>query len=140
MDNELIYSIYREQFISLRRQSSRGTANIAKPLLLLATIKVISDGLANNNIIPIKEIASNYEVFRKEHTCSTPFQYPLYFLESDGFFHLKWKGEKIITKAPTGKMIRDNVDFAYFDNSLWDLLQDISIRKMYENEIIEYYL
>jgi hypothetical protein len=36
-------------------------------------------------------------------------------------------------------MVFDNLEYAFLDNALWDILQDYSTLEMYGNAILEYY-
>ena len=65
------------------------------------------------------------------------FPYPFFYLQSDGFYNLQWKVKPEKYKFPTMTFIRENLDFAYLDNALWDLLQDAEIRHLYKTLIIE---
>ncbi len=37
------------------------------------------------------------------------------------------------------KAIRDNVEYAYLDNALWDLLQEKDIRELVKSEIMRFF-
>lgn len=39
----------------------------------------------------------------------------------------------------SNKFIRDNVEYAYLDNALWDLLQDKDIRELMKSEIVRFF-
>ena len=44
------------------------------------------------------------------------------------------------TQSPSGKFLTENVDYAYLDDTLWELLQDKDIREEYKEAIITHYL
>ena len=142
MNHSLLRNFYHEQLVSLRQQSVHGETSIAKPMLILSII----DDIENNNLVSNKIFSEEiFPLYKKK--CSSHgnghipfFYYPFYFLTSDGFYHLKWKGEPIKTNAPTGKLIRENVEYAYFDDALWNLLQNVSVREEYREAIISHYL
>jgi hypothetical protein len=98
MENNLTLSLYRDQLLSLRCQRNSSGLVLAKPLLILAVFSVIKRG-AKVNRISIADLKEEYTMLQHEYDIPTPFQYPLYFMESEPFFHLSWKGEKIITKS-----------------------------------------
>lgn len=53
---------------------------------------------------------------------------------------MKWKFApfaKIV--SPSAIFLRDNIDYAYFDNALWDLLQEEEVRKGYVEAITKYF-
>lgn len=77
---------------------------------------------------------------KKNYSATTPYQYPLYFLENESFYHLKWKNGRIKTHTPSAKLIRENVEYAYFDNALWDLVQNQEMRNHFRTIIENYYL
>ena len=62
------------------------------------------------------------------------------FLENEAFFHLKWLKTRIKTHTPSAKFIRENVEYAYFDNALWDILQDCQMREYFKSIIISNFL
>ena len=113
-------------------------------------IKNVKDGYAENFLIKqgyavmnkfyIADIKESYERLQKRYSATTPYQYPLYFLENESFYHLKWKNSKIKTHTPSAKLIRENVEYAYFDNALWDLVQDQEMRNHFSKIIENYYL
>lgn len=64
--------------------------------------------------------------------------YPFYYLENDGFWHLKWKNDKEANiKTPTSKFINNNIDYAYFDENLWILLQENDAREKIKEVLIK---
>jgi len=131
---------YRDLILSMNCQKMNGRIIPAKPLVVLAIIDSIENKTASNNKISIEVVRGVYNNLQAEYNVGTPFQYPLYFMESESFYHLKWKGDKIKTKAPSNRMIRDNIEYAYLDNALWDLLQDSETRTNFRDAIINYYL
>ena len=86
------------------------------------------------------DIENKYKELQEKYEVPTPYQYPLYFMENELFYHLKWKAEKIKTHTPSAKLVRENVEYAYFDDELWILLQDKSILKEFRAVIENYYL
>lgn len=44
-----------------------------------------------SNRFEIQSIKEKYEELQKQYAATTPYQYPLYLLENEDFFHLKWK-------------------------------------------------
>ena len=88
----------------------------------------------------IADIKESYERLQKKYSATTPYQYPLYFLENESFYHLKWKNGRIKIHTPSAKLIRENVEYAYFDNALWDLVQNQEMRNHFRTIIENYYL
>lgn len=116
-----------------------GKVNIAKPLLLLAMLDLM-DYSTQDNRIDISNIIKKYTELQKQYESTTPYQYPIYFLENEESFHLKWRNTRIKTHTPSAKLIRENVEYAYFDNALWDLLQDKQMRECFKTVITSNFL
>ena len=141
MSNEYLYDLYRIAFLSVKQNSTTGILNAAKPALLIAVINAIEEGVIKNNQIRYSDIRERYiKELAEWQSEKTPLYYPFYYMERDGFWHLKWLGIEPTKKtAPYEKYIRDNIDYAYFDNALWDILQDEEARRGYKQAIMTYF-
>ena len=141
MRNEYLYDLYRIAFLSVKQKSTNGVTNAAKPALVIAVIEAIASEEVKNNQIRFQDIEARYiSTLEKWQPEKTPLKYPFYHLEGDGFWHLKWKGEQPTKRiSPSAKFLRENIDYAYFDNALWDLLQDEEARKGYVEAITKYF-
>ena len=137
--NQILVTYYKDAFASLHCSVCKGKANIAKPLLLLSILDLIDERFYDNRI-NIQHIVEKYVEKQKLYAATTPYQYPLYFLENEAFFHLKWLKTRIKTHTPSAKFIRENVEYAYFDNALWDILQDCQMREYFKSIIISNFL
>ena len=137
--NQILISFYKDAFKSLHCSVCNGKVNIAKPLLLLAMLDLM-DYSTQDNRIDISNIIKKYTELQKQYESTTPYQYPIYFLENEEFFHLKWRNTRIKTHTPSAKLIRENVEYAYFDNALWDLLQDKQMRECVKTVITSNFL
>ena len=137
--NQILISFYKDAFISLHCSVCNGKVNIAKPLLLLSVLKLMDDCVQNNRF-SIQSIKEKYEELQQQYAATTPYQYPLYFLENETFFHLKWKETRIKIHTPSAKLIRENVEYAYLDNALWDLLQEQHMREAFQTIIVNNFL
>ena len=59
-------------------------------------------------------------------------------MESDGFWHLNYPGERLSkSRTPSKAWLKDNVEFAYFDEPLWILLQNKVWRMKLRDYIVE---
>lgn len=130
--------------LQIRRSVIRGGVVVnAKPVFLLALIDQIEDGMAvNNQFQYAKELAKAYkETWEKyiPNMSLTPLCKPFFYLTNDDFWHIQWKS-KASFSVPTDKRLRESVDYGYFDNALWDLLQDESHREFYRRVIIDFFL
>lgn len=137
--NQILILFYKDAFKSLHCSVCNGKVNIAKPLLLLAMLDLM-DYSTQDNRIDISNIIEKYTELQKQHESTTPYHYPIYFLENEEFFHLKWRNTRIKTHTPSAKLIRENVEYAYFDNALWDLLQDKQTRECFKTVITSNFL
>ena len=64
-------------------------------------------------------------------------EYPFYYLRNDGVYNIKGRTDK---RTPSAKYLRDHCEYAYFDDALWELLQDPVSREELRNTIINHYL
>lgn len=140
IENSILLSLYNDAFASIHCQIYKGKLNIAKPLIIMSMLELIEQGDAVMNKFNITDIKESYERLQKNYSATTPYQYPIYFLENEGFYHLKWKNSKVKTHTPSAKLIRENVEYAYFDNALWDLVQNQEMRNHFRTIIENYYL
>ena len=141
MRNEYLYDLYRIAFLSIKQKCTHGVPNAAKPALIIAVIEGIAAGEIKNNQIKFQGIEERYvnklEEWQPE---KTPLKYPFFHLEGDGFWHLKWKTTPPSKGvSPSAKFLRENTEYAFFDNALWDLLQDEEARKGYIEAITKYF-
>lgn len=132
--------MYKDEFCSLHCQVSSGKTNVAKPLVILAMLLLVRNKKTIENKFEISDIKRIYEELQNSYGATTPFQYPLYFLENESFYHLKWNERRIKTYSPSAKIIREHVQYACFDNALWDLLQDDDINELFQTIIKDNYL
>lgn len=64
-------------------------------------------------------------------------------MNAEEFYHIKWNAGVVPPRqaqSPSGKFLTENVDYAYLDDTLWELLQDKEIREEYKEAIITHYL
>jgi putative restriction endonuclease len=123
---------------------------------MLSIIDAIDDGTIIGNIIRYnnQELSEIYRhnyihllndgasVFRA-NTPVTPYYYPFFHLNAEPYYHIKWKDgvtppRQAIT--PSNRYLLTNVEYAYLDNELWELLQDPAIRREFKEQIINHYL
>ena len=133
---------YRDILLTITRGSYRGIFINAKPILVLTIIDAIEkDTVKNNKIYFSKELLEAYKQLTKEHGLQiTPLFKPFYYLSYESFWHLKWKTVAYNEQHPSPKFLRENIDYAYLDNALWDILQDQETRDLFRKSIEDYYL
>lgn len=141
MENQLLFDYYKTAFLSLHCAMTKGKPNFAKPAILLSVIEAIEQGLFKDNIITADILKTLYQKQKGWiKRTPAPFEYPFVFLTHESFWHIQWKNGEKYTKCPHAKFIRDNIEYAYLDNALWDLLQDEKIRQEYKTTIENFFL
>lgn len=140
-------SYYKNCLISIHRGSAFGVPSNAKPLLLLAIIKGVEEGVIIGNQFKYedylesfyKEQCKLYEPNRK----AAPFYKPFFHSTSEKYYGIKWKGGQMPSHkwhTPSAKFLKENIEYAYLDDGLWELLQDQSTRNEFRELIVNYYL
>lgn len=142
--NDLKIQFYKCSLLSIKRNGKDGTFNNAKPLLLLSIFANISDNYFIDNKIYFddnlklsymnhcKQLESNINI--------TPIEYPFYYIRNDGFIKLVgYENDLQYIRTPSAKYLRENVQYASFDNALWDLLQDEETRNYFREVIINHF-
>ena len=124
---------YAEEIKSLKQNKLPGAVNIATPVLVLAVMQLIDEGLLLNNIILLaKGLEDRYSKLYEQYDRTgktTRIDYPFYFMHNDGFWNIKWIGEpKEHENSPWRKFMREHVEYAYLDEDLWYLLQSADCR------------
>lgn len=142
MATDLSKSYYNIVIRRMKRGNARGVVINAKPIFLLSILSLIAEEIVIDNRFRFNEMLNNSynETCEKYNQPITPLYKPFYHLSSDGFWYIKWKENAIEKKTPSAKFIRDNIEYAYLDNALWDLLQIEDVREEYKNTIINFYL
>lgn len=74
----------------------------------------------------------------------TPIPLPFFHLDREPYYHLKWRpaAPHLATHAhsPSAKFLRDHVAYAYFDEELWNLLQDKAVRAELTEALIDHFI
>ena len=130
---------YKNMLVSANQKVTHGKANIAKPILLLTFFELIEEGHIIGNKIHFDQLlVSTYKrIFKQYEKVITNPEYPFYYLRNDGFYNIKGRTDK---RTPSAKYLRDHCEYAYFDDALWELLQDPVSREELRNTIINHYL
>lgn len=116
--------------IGLNPSKTHGLA-LHKPILILSVMLMISQRQIIKNQIPLSSelIATFLELWKSLEELRDPkIGLPFFHLTTDGFWHYKPKiGFEVLlpTRAVirTPKLIRQSIEYAYFDDELFDLLQ-----------------
>lgn len=136
--------LYRQMFASIKRGNTKGVFSNAKPVFLISLIEKISAHKENKILWGDNELESLYHRYFSEFTEDkpTPMWKPFFYMSSEPFYDLIWKiapPDKAI-KFPSGKTLKEYLDYATLDDELWELLQDKGNREYLRKCIIETFL
>ena len=139
---------YARQILSIRQAKIYGEVILAKPVLLLAIIDAIDNNIFANNQFVINDwLEEQYNSLMRLYAKGSQFdettgiEKPFWHLETDGFWHLNYQGKRNSkSHTPSKAWLKENVEFAYFDESLWILLQNKVWRTKLRDYIIEHKL
>ncbi len=142
--NELLFNFYKMTFLSINRGNHCGIVINAKPLYYITIINQINkkEELIDNRIPFSAKLNNAYICTCKEYqpnTDPTPFFKPYYYSKSEPFYHLKYKKEPPRTSL-SAKSVRENIEYAYLDNALWDLLQEPQIQQQLRETLETHFL
>lgn len=132
---------YKSLLLSMRVAKYKGEINIAKPVLMLAIMELISaNALCENKIVYDESLVRAYKKayarYCEKPKITSPI-YPYYYLKNEEFYHLV--GD-ISIRIPSAKFIRENVEYAELDEDLWTMTHDSDIREYFRESIIKHYL
>jgi putative restriction endonuclease len=137
--NSLQKEYYLNIVLSLKQKVTNGKSNIAKPILLLTIFDLIEEGyLIGNTIKYDNMLLTTYSrIFHIYSEVVTPARYPYYYMRHEEFYSIKGRAD---LKTPSDSYIKNNIEYAYLDDGLWELLQDPAIRREFKEQIINHYL
>lgn len=139
------YKYYTSCIDKIRQAKINGETIIAKPVLILALIDGIEANVFKDNCFIVNDwLEEKYKLLMKKYLGGSQFdkitsiEKPFWHMESDGFWHIRCLGEqKSKGHTPSKMWMKMNVDFAYFDEELWKLLQDAEWRRLLYSYVIE---
>ena len=143
---EKVYNNCTKAILKLRQARVYGQISLAKPVLLLALIEGVEEGVFLRNHFVLNDwleqrykrlmlLYSQKSIFLNDNI--TEIDKPFWHLESDGFWHLNCsEAPPPKRKSPSKRWLKDKVSFAYFNDDLWILLQDESWRKKLHTFIV----
>lgn len=145
---EQCFKHYTKQIMSIRQAKIHGEIIVAKPVLLLAIIDGVEANVFRNNQFAINDwLEGRYKMLMSKYAKESQFdnltgiEKPFWHLESDGFWHLNYQGERLCKgRTPSKAWLKESVDYAYFDEALWILLQNKEWRLKLRDYIIEHKL
>ena len=142
---EQCYKFYTKRIINIRQAKINGETIIAKPVLMVAIIDAIDSNVFTSNQFVINDwLEGHYKMLMSQYAKDSQFDgtteidKPFWHLESDGFWHLNYPGERLSkSRTPSKAWLKENVEFAYFDEPLWILLQNKIWRMKLRDYIVE---
>ena len=146
--NALKEKYYITEIFKTKLGNSRGTPIKAKPLYVLAIISCVEDGTIKDNCIypQCEELRDKYYGLYAEYEPTmkpSPFVLPFFHLSNESYYNIKWTGKPFVPSphahSPSEKYIRENVAFAYLENSLWDILKEPEARSRIREQILQFY-
>lgn len=145
---EQCFAHYTKRIMSIRQAKIHGEVIVAKPVLILALIDGIDNGEFTGNRFVLNEwLEKRYLTLMKQYTRNSQFpkpadiSNPFWHIQGDGFWHLNYHGERLSkSKTPSKAWLKGNVEFAYFDEPLWILLQNKVWRLKLRDYIVEHKL
>ena len=146
-DYEQCFAFYAKRIMNIRQAKIRGEVIVAKPVLLLSLIDGISDNIFVDNEFGLTDwLEERYLMLMKKYANSSQFsnvtgiENPFWHLATDGFWTLQYRLAPPSGISPSKRWLKDNVEFAYFDESLWILLQNKAWRMKLRDYIVEHKL
>ena len=147
-DYERCLQCYIKIINKIRQAKIQGEVIVAKPVFMLTLIDAIEANVFTSNRFVLNDwLEERYNSLMSLYTKSTQFEKtagikkPFWHLETDGFWHLNYQGERLPKERTQSKAwLRENVLFAYFDEPLWVLLENQEWRMKLRNFIIEHKL
>ena len=133
---------YKTAILQLKRGNYNGHVSNAKTYYLLSILERIDKGLLVDNKIKFDDESKKfYEIQCLAYKdVVTPFVKPYFHLSSSLFYHIKWtKGTKVesYAKTPSGKFLKEKSEYAYLDDSFWELLKGAEYRKEIKQLIVK---
>ena len=112
--------------------------------MLISIFDMIAEGLLTKNRLYLTEIepqySSTYRQLQPEKT-ETPIHKPYFHLSSEPFYHLNWINKTTYNISRiSAKFVRDSIEYAYFDNALWDMLQEPEVRQQLREALVSHFL
>jgi putative restriction endonuclease len=121
---------YCECFTKLNVSSTKKKGEAPyKPILILSVLDLITQGtIITNQILVSDELIGAFKKYWNILSTNSSYQgglhYPFFHLQSDGFWHVKFKDNFNGLQAKTTNKLKAAVEYAYLDEELFALLQE----------------
>lgn len=142
METNSQYMFYRDLIIFTQRGNYRGKISNAKPVFIISLIDAISEGIFTDNKLCFGNEGFDNIYYQNSsiYNNNTKVILPFYHLDTSEYYSIKWHQKyNGSSHTPSKKFMLDNVEYAYLDNALWDLLQDKEARKTIKEEIVRFF-
>lgn len=138
----------QDKLTNLRQGKSNGRPALHKPFLLLSVIDSVDHGeIVSNQIRITPLLISRFDNYVKTigGNFSARFYQPFFHLHTSGFWHLKLlPGKTLVTTEKQSikglKPLKDNVDYAYFDEDTYSIISIPSQREVLKKFILKNYI
>ncbi len=145
---EQCYKHFTKRITNIRQAKIHGEIIVAKPVLMVAIIDAIDSNVFTNNHFVINDwLEGRYKILMQKYAKDSLFaekagiEKPFWHLETDGFWHLNYQGERLSKSRTQSKAwLKENVEHAYFDEPFWILLQNKAWRTRLRDYIIDHKL
>lgn len=126
--------------LNVSKTKERGLAN-HKPILILAVLELIDrQSIVNNRILVSDELIGTFKKYWSILVANSSYtdalHYPFTHLRSDGFWYVKFKDAFTGSRIKTTNKLRELVEYAYLDDELFNLLQDVSTRQILVDSLV----
>lgn len=142
MESSSQYMFYRDLIIFTQRGNYRGKISNAKPVFIISLIDAISESVFTDNKLCFGNEDFEYIYYRNSarYNNKTKVILPFYHLDTSEYYSIKWRQKyNGSSHTPSKRFMLDNVEYAYLDNALWDLLRDKEARKTIKEEIVRFF-
>ena len=143
-------STFLKKLTTLRVAGSRALPAPHKALLLLSVMQMMEYGEIRENMILISpelvaRFKDNWYALVHNWDSSPNFSLPFYHLKSSGFWHLQtFPGKEILLTSSNSirsfAALKEAVAYAYFDDEVYELLQDAHNRDLAKQALVATYL
>lgn len=140
---------YAALFSKLNRATQNGVKAPHKPVLLISILQAIDSAEIKENRIEITPVLvarfkDNWKWLVKESFFSPNFSLPFFHMKTEKFWHLRISPGKEIVLTSSNSVrsftqLKEAVDYAYLDESLFDILQQKSERDLFYHLLLENY-
>ncbi len=139
------FSYYVKCIDNIHQHKRNGETILAKPVFLIAIIDGIDENVFCDNRFVINDwLEERFVRLLSKYTVDSQFEditgieKPYWHLESDGFWLIDYPGERLSkSRTPSKAWLKGHVNYAFFETSLWIMLQSKEWRTKLREYIVE---